>query len=626
MGVSKFMSRKQLLALKKGWKSNPVDDFKQQLYDKGHLHEDEAREILELEFCEDFPPVVGLLEVDGIAMLASFDGLEGGVPGAIHWEHKDWNVILSENVLNSVLEPLHYWQLEHQCIVNGADSCLFTCSDGTEDKRVSMTYDSLPERRAEVIAGWKQFLIDLDAFVIEAKTEVVVAKVQEAFPIIECHVEGSMVISNLGDYIPLIKTLADEQMSIILDTDQDFADKDAFNKNVKKGRESLKLKASDIETQFESLAEFNGFVKQADKILQKLFSHGEKQVKESKEAKKRSIMIGADAEVIKYANASSKTINGVILDGVMPNWPAIIKGKRSFEKMQDAVDAEIAKTKIEINEQALIIRKNLDSLTELAGKHKFLFSDHAELMLKGNDDLVNLIKQRISDHEESEENRLEDEREEMRIEEEEKATKKAELKVKGDSRIVAWKSTLEEALGSDDINYLNELSEFISRSNCDETIFVDNFEEAFEIYNSCYGQIHERRKYIVKQAEEKELEEAKKVVSPELVEKVEKMSDKPNVVDQLICDGKPVDLAVKSDSPNAVTVDSGPDLLGADMASEPDKTVYAEIDVDGSISELPLPHDLLHEVSAWAIKRRVSMKAVVELEGILKKYFNPTAE
>lgn len=425
MGESKFMSRKQLLALKKGWKSNPVDSFKQRLFDKGHENEAAARELLEFDLCEDLPSVVGLTEVDGLELLASFDGL--GEMGYI-WEHKDWNLVLAENVRNSVLEPLYYWQLEHQMLVEGGDEVNFMVSDGTMDNRISMVYKSVPERREQLIAGWKQFLVDLDEYEIEAKQEKVVAREQQAFPVVHCSVEGSKVVSNLGDYIPVIQQLAEEQMSVVLETDQDFADKDAFNKNVKEGRASLKLKAAEVEKEFESLAEFNGFVAQADGILQKLQSHGERQVKESKDAKKASIVNDAREALQAHLAKLSEGINSVQIHGVTADWPAVIKGKRSFEKMQEAVDSELANLKVQANELASVIRANLDTLSELAGEHRFLFSDHAELITKDNDDLVNLIKMRIAEHEKAEEQRREEERKRIQQEEEAKATKAAEEK------------------------------------------------------------------------------------------------------------------------------------------------------------------------------------------------------
>ncbi len=430
MGVSRHATRTDLLSSKKGWITK-IDSFVLSLFEKGHKAEADALPITNEQFFEDFKPVVGVLDVGGIPYLASYDGLNSDIDDA--WEHKLYNKILADNVFNSVLDDEYAYQLEHQMLVAGIDEILFTCSDGTLENRETMRYISLPEKRNKLIEGWKQFAIDLENHEIKAKKEIIVASEQESFPVIKCSVEGSLVVSNLGEYIPVIKQLADEQMNLILETDQDFADKEAFNKNVKTGRATLKTQAADIEKKFESLAEFNGFVGQADKILQQLQSHGEKQVKQAKEAKKVSIVNNAQIEFNSHLSNLSEGINGVQITQIVVDFEAVMKGKRSFEKMEEAVSSELANAKIEANEISQIIRKNLDSLSELAKDHKFLFSDHAMLLLKDNDDLVNLIKARISEHEEAEEVRLEAEevrleaeREKMRVEEEAKAKKKIE--------------------------------------------------------------------------------------------------------------------------------------------------------------------------------------------------------
>ena len=283
-------------------------------------------------------------------------------------------------------------------ITAGMDQVLFMVSDGTMEKRISMTYESVPARRAELISGWKQFLVDLDQYELEAKKETVFARKQDIFPSVDCRVDGSTVVSNLGDFIPLIQAMAEEQMSVILETDQDFADKRVFNKNVKDGRASLKLKAGEIEAAFESLSRFNSDVKKADSVLQKLFAHGENQVKDADSAKKRSITIGAQNSINEHLCELSATIYNIEVSGVSADWNAIIKGKRNFSKMQEAVDAEVAKLKSRANEITATIRKNMDTLTELAGGHEFLFADRADLILKNNDDLVILIKMRIIEH------------------------------------------------------------------------------------------------------------------------------------------------------------------------------------------------------------------------------------
>lgn len=426
MGASKYKSRPQLMKDKKGFKE-VISAQLQKRFDQGHETEEKARDLLEFETADSFEAAVASIEIDGLKLLASLDGLSDD--GKTIFEHKLWNETLAENVRNNVLEPTYFWQLEQQLLVFGADQVLFMVSDGTGNKREIMYYLSIPELREKLIAGWKQFATDLENFELKAKQEVVVAREQESFPIIECRVEGSMVVSNLGKYIPVIKDLAQEQMSLILATDQDFADKELFNKNVKAGRATLKLKASEIEEQFESLAEFNGFVKEADTILQKLQSYGEKQVKEAKETKKLSIKNDAQAKLNEHLSKLSEGINGVQITQVVVDWDSTIKGKRSFENMEAAVDGELARAKIDANEIAQLIRKNLHSLSELASDHKFLFSDHTMLLLKDNDDLVNLIKARISEHEQAEAERKRLEKEQIERDAKEKAEREAQAKL-----------------------------------------------------------------------------------------------------------------------------------------------------------------------------------------------------
>jgi len=426
MGASKYKSRPQLMKDKKGFKE-VISAQLQKRFDQGHETEEKARDLLEFETADSFEAAVASIEIDGLKLLASLDGLSDD--GKTIFEHKLWNETLAENVRNNVLEPTYFWQLEQQLLVFGADQVLFVVSDGTSNKREIMYYLSIPELREKLIAGWKQFAIDLENFELKAKQEVVVAREQKSFPIIECRVEGSMVVSNLGKYIPVIKELAQEQMSLILATDQDFVDKELFNKNVKAGRAMLKTKAVDIGKQFESLDEFNGFVKEADTILQKLQSHGENQVKDSKKTKKLSIKNDAQAKLNEHLLKLSEGISGVQITQVIVDWELTIKGKRSFEKMEEAVDAELANAKIEANEIAQVIRKNLDSLSRLAGDHKFLFSDHAMLLLKDNDDLVNLIKARISEHEQEEAERKAEEKSRIEAEAKEKAEREAQAKL-----------------------------------------------------------------------------------------------------------------------------------------------------------------------------------------------------
>jgi predicted phage-related endonuclease len=427
MGASKYKSRNKLMLEKKTGRVEEVDSFTQQRFDDGHATEELAREIIELNLCESFTPIVGSREIDGMLFLASLDGLSED--GKTIFEHKLFNQVLAENVRNNVLEPSHYWQLEEQLMVFGADNVLFVCSDGTEEKMESMEYVSVPSRKKELIAGWKQFGKDLAVFEPQVKQEAVVATEAEAFPMVVCSVEGLNVVSNLPAMLIKYKDRAEVEMNRVLETDQDFADKEDLNKKTVKARADLKTKVASIQGQFISLADFSDIALQIDSVLQKMQSQGEKQVKQAKEEKKRGIENKGRNGLTNYVLACDDKITpltlNVICGSFMPDFVAAMKGKRNLESLQSAVDDVVAKQKIEINAVMSRIVPNQIFMREHGAEFKFLFADVAQIINQDTEPFQAVVKSRIADHKEKEQKKDDDRREEIRIEEEEKATKKA---------------------------------------------------------------------------------------------------------------------------------------------------------------------------------------------------------
>lgn len=421
MNESKFMTRNQLLDLKKGWKDKPLSFFKEKLFKKGHDVEDKARAIIELELMEEYPPVVGRLIDGDIIYQASFDGV-GEFSGKT-WEHKLWNDTLADNTRNNVLEPDYYWQLEHQLFVAGNSVGIFTVSDGTKEKRVNLYYESLPERREKLIAGWKQFAVDLEAHEIKAKVEKVEAQEQSALPVLAYEVIGSVIASNIDNMLVAVKERAKQEMERKLETDQDFADKKAFNKMVKKAREDLKEVVADIEAGFESFSKLSGTAKEIDGVLQKMFSHGEKQVKEEEKRKKESIRDAANNDLLDFIAETNERIAPLDIASIVdiaPDWAGSMKGKRTIESLQNAVDSELAATKALIAPIALQVEINLGYLRDNAQDYKFLFSDVKYIINQSAESFNALVNQRIADHKAEEERKLEAERERIKIEEEKK--------------------------------------------------------------------------------------------------------------------------------------------------------------------------------------------------------------
>ncbi|UKH48579.1 hypothetical protein [Vibrio phage vB_ValP_FGH] len=432
MGESRYKGRQQLLKEKKGHKEQ-VNAAKQALFDKGHAAEEAARELLEIEMLESFAPVVGAIELDGLKLLASLDGLSEDRQTV--FEHKLWNETLAENVRNQVLEPTHFWQLEHQLLVSKAERVLFMVSDGTHEKREFMYYVSMPERREQLIAGWKQFKQDLEGFQVEAKQEAVVA-VQTSLPVITFNVTGTEIATNIGDCLEHVKELAQAEMSKVLETDQDFANKDQLNKDVKKARAALKEIVGKVRGEFVSYSQFEEVAQEMDGVLQKMQSHGEKQVKQAKEEKKQAILNEANAgllEHIKEANGKIASMGIMAIMGdIRPDWTGAMKNKRTIESLTNAVNEELAKWKVEINQVIDRVVPNLQYLRDNAEEYKFLFSDAQQLVNQDPEPFQAIVKSRIADHKQAEEERLEAERQRIEREAKEKAEREAEAKAEAE--------------------------------------------------------------------------------------------------------------------------------------------------------------------------------------------------
>lgn len=408
MGCSKFMSRNDLLNQKKGWKSNPVSSFQESLYEKGHEYEDMARTMIETDYCDDFPPKVAVNAVHGVAisLLASFDGLSE----TIAWEHKSWNKTLAENVRNGVLEPMYCWQLEHQMLVAGHDKIIFTCSDGTMDNCLTMVYESIPERRQKLIAGWNQFLIDLENHVIEAKQEKVIASTTMNLPEVTFDVQGKEINTNINECLVFVRDLSKKEMSRSLETEQDFANKKEFNKNIKNARKKLKEAVNEVRGNFVSFAEFQSVAQEIDSIMQKMQSHGEKLVKEKEEEKKQKLIGVATEDMSRHINSINEKIAPMQITDVYgydnPDFIGAMKNKRTLETIASSLNVELAAWKIRINSLADRVILNMEYANRNFKEHMFLFSDMTQLAGMGHESFKAIAGDRIDDHKKFEADKL----------------------------------------------------------------------------------------------------------------------------------------------------------------------------------------------------------------------------
>ena len=96
MGLSKYQTRDELLHQKHTGLAPEVDAAKQRLFDAGHAAEAGARAIAEQIADTEFAPLVGVETINGMPLLASFDGID--MMGETLWENKLWSQSLVAQV------------------------------------------------------------------------------------------------------------------------------------------------------------------------------------------------------------------------------------------------------------------------------------------------------------------------------------------------------------------------------------------------------------------------------------------------------------------------------------------------------------------------------------------------
>ena len=163
MGDSPYTKRIELLYQKATGYRPVVTPYQQKKFDQGHAAEAKARPLVERREGQELFPVTGVRTVHGLPLLASFDGLN--LDKTLVFEHKHWNNKLVAQIEGEGLEPVYYWQLEHQLLVaEQAERALLVCSDGTADNFRAVYYESQEDRRAALISGWQQFQADLEQY------------------------------------------------------------------------------------------------------------------------------------------------------------------------------------------------------------------------------------------------------------------------------------------------------------------------------------------------------------------------------------------------------------------------------------------------------------------------------
>jgi len=416
LGFSPYMSRNDLLKQKALGIVEDVDSAKQYLFDKGHAAEAEARPAAEEIIGEDLFPCTGV--DDAGWLLASFDAAT--MLGEILWEHKLWNDTLAALVDTADLPDSHWPQLEHQLLVSGAEKVLFMVSNG--DKQTQCWYSSIPERRAQLIAGWRQFDKDLANYEHVEHAPQASGVAPDSLPALQIQVRGEVTASNLAAFKTHALAVFDG-ISTNLQTDQDFADADKTVKWCQSVEDKLDLAKEQALAQTASIDDLFRAIDEIKAQARAKRLELDKMVKARKESIRVEILAKAKGLFDAHAQQINSSLGKVrVPDGmVKADFAGAMKNKRTISSLHDAVDTELARAKIAFNEIADRIRLNLETLRADAAGYESLFADAQQLVMSENDHLQLTISSRISAHKAAEEARLEAERERIRAEEKAKA-------------------------------------------------------------------------------------------------------------------------------------------------------------------------------------------------------------
>jgi predicted phage-related endonuclease len=396
MGECKFKTRSQLLAEKSTGLTPPIDAATQRRFDAGHQAEQEFLPHAEAFIDDDLYPITGSIELDGMTLLASFDGLT--MDWRYGYEHKLLNLaLLTEISLNS-LSPSYYWQLEQQLLVSGAEKILFCCSDGTLDKKGTMWYESIPSRRAALIAGWKQFAEDLAAHVPRAPEAAAVGRAPESLPALRVEVTGMVTASNLDEFRAAALAVIG-RISTDLNTDEDFADAERavkWCKDVEDRLEAAKQHAlsqtASIDALFRTLDEIRDEARQKRLGVDKL-------VKQRKESIRVEIVTKAQSALRAHCAKLNDRMGGAWMPAIDGGFADAIKNKRTIASLHDAVDTALAHAKIAANELADRIEINRNLLIGDAHDWTFLFPDFGQRCTLELESFAAILSQRIREHE-----------------------------------------------------------------------------------------------------------------------------------------------------------------------------------------------------------------------------------
>ncbi len=406
------------------------DYMQERVLNRGHEIEQLARPIVERRIGTDLYPVVYAGEVDGVVYGASLDGITDDDTRT--FECKSSNAELRAAIAAGNIPVGYKPQMEQGLWLTGAEMCLFTVSDGTDDGTVSCEYRSDPALRARIIPAWKEFDEDVKNYVHVDVTPEASATPIKGLPAVVITASGSLAVTtNFARWGVELKEFIARVPVQKPKTSKEIADYKAAIAAFKQAESMLDSEEKRVLSMVESIED----MQREKKLLRDLSSttrlHLEKLLKQGEIDIKSNMLESARTKYSDHIAALNKRIGGAWMPpSSNADFAQAIKGKSSYENMQEAVDNMLRDKSWAANLNADLIDANRKSLTGEAHDWMFLFPDFPSICLKPAEDFAALLAMRVTNHKAAEDKRMEAEREKIRAEEKAKAEAEAEAKVK----------------------------------------------------------------------------------------------------------------------------------------------------------------------------------------------------
>ena len=322
LGMSKYLTRSELLRQKATGITPEVDANKQFLFDKGHAAEAAARPLAEAIAGKSLLPLTGTLDINGLKLLASFDGIT--LDERLIWESKMPNAALAAYLVTfHDLPDTHWPQVEQQLLISGAARCLFTVAD--TKIHAQLYYTSRPHRQLELLAGWQQFSEDLANYVHSEPIAAAVAAPIKQLPALIVQLSGAVESSNIALYRDAALEMI-ESINVELKTDDDFANAesmvkfcDAAEKELDTVKRQAIAQTATIDELFRSVDLLKELMRNKRLMLDKL-------VKARKESIKIEVMRDAQDKLRKHINGLNNRLVSVQMPFVPEDFAGVMKG------------------------------------------------------------------------------------------------------------------------------------------------------------------------------------------------------------------------------------------------------------------------------------------------------------